>query len=192
MKNTREQLISKAMDLFRSEGFGNVTIERICKECDVTKGSFYHHFQSKSDIITSYLAKEQNHYLSIAEKIINVKKASAQLWMVLEHGIDRVAGLGPDIFKHHLLNNINQGFGNTILDFFIGNREDILEYHKLANSIIEKGQADSEIRRKPAKDLSFAFFSGFLGILTGWCVANAAVDIKADAKKLFEVVFISD
>ncbi len=45
--NTRDKLIDIAMHLMWADGYGGVSVDRICKEAGVNKGSFYHFFQSK-------------------------------------------------------------------------------------------------------------------------------------------------
>ena len=48
---TKLKIIKTATDLFKSKGFGDVTIRDICDACSISIGSFYHHFQSKDEII---------------------------------------------------------------------------------------------------------------------------------------------
>ena len=47
---TRRKLLEAAIALMRRQGFSATTVERICAEAGVTKGAFFHHFQSKEDI----------------------------------------------------------------------------------------------------------------------------------------------
>ena len=54
MKVTKDELSRTAIRLFREEGYRNVTVNKICEAAGVTKGSFYHHFDSKDDIILQY------------------------------------------------------------------------------------------------------------------------------------------
>jgi TetR/AcrR family transcriptional repressor of nem operon len=45
--NTREALIRTGIELFRRHGFSATSVDDICKEAHVTKGAFFHHFESK-------------------------------------------------------------------------------------------------------------------------------------------------
>lgn len=40
------------MTLINERGFENVTVDDICKACGLSKGAFYHHFNSKLNIIS--------------------------------------------------------------------------------------------------------------------------------------------
>jgi TetR/AcrR family transcriptional regulator, transcriptional repressor for nem operon len=45
--NTRERILNVATDLIRSQGFGATRVDDICKAAGVTKGAFFHYFESK-------------------------------------------------------------------------------------------------------------------------------------------------
>ncbi len=48
---TRNALVEAALKLIGSRGYDNVTVEAITAECGVAKGTFYHYFKSKDDIL---------------------------------------------------------------------------------------------------------------------------------------------
>ncbi|MEC9372828.1 MAG: TetR/AcrR family transcriptional regulator [Planctomycetota bacterium] len=53
--STREKLIQIAHDLFYSDGFHAVGLDRIISRVGVTKTTFYNHFESKDDLILAAL-----------------------------------------------------------------------------------------------------------------------------------------
>lgn len=57
--STREQILSCAARLFRSQGYAAVTLREIAKSIGMTTGSLYYHFASKEDIVREIL--EQGH-----------------------------------------------------------------------------------------------------------------------------------
>lgn len=52
---TRERLIDTTQRLLWSDGYAGVSVDRICKEAGVKKGSFYHFFPSKEDLVLAAL-----------------------------------------------------------------------------------------------------------------------------------------
>ena len=52
---TRERLIDTTQRLLWSDGYAGVSVDRICKEAGVKKGSFYHFFPSKEDLVLEAL-----------------------------------------------------------------------------------------------------------------------------------------
>ncbi len=49
-KNTRERLLDTAIDLIWKSNYTRVGVNEICKAAGVTKGGFYHHFETKADL----------------------------------------------------------------------------------------------------------------------------------------------
>lgn len=49
---TKQKILDTAEKLINEKGFANVSVEDIVNECAVAKGTFYHYFKSKDDILT--------------------------------------------------------------------------------------------------------------------------------------------
>ena len=47
---SRLKLLNAALHLVRSKGYAATTVDDICREAGVTKGSFFHHFKTKDDL----------------------------------------------------------------------------------------------------------------------------------------------
>lgn len=50
-RNTRERILFVATDLFYTYGFNAVGLDRILLEADLTKTTFYNHFESKDELV---------------------------------------------------------------------------------------------------------------------------------------------
>jgi len=53
--DARERLLQAAMDLVWSKSYGAVSVDDICQRAGVRKGSFYHFFASKDDLVVAAL-----------------------------------------------------------------------------------------------------------------------------------------
>jgi TetR/AcrR family transcriptional repressor of nem operon len=49
-EETRKRLLETSLNLIWNNSYGSVSVDDICKEANVKKGSFYHFFKSKSDL----------------------------------------------------------------------------------------------------------------------------------------------
>ncbi|HEY1723549.1 MAG TPA: TetR/AcrR family transcriptional regulator [Magnetospirillaceae bacterium] len=47
---TRTKLLDAARDVIRAQGYAATTVDDICTSAGVSKGSFFHHFESKDDL----------------------------------------------------------------------------------------------------------------------------------------------
>lgn len=50
-QRTRRQLVDSALTLFERDGFDRTSLQQIVAGAGLTKGAFYHHFQSKEDLL---------------------------------------------------------------------------------------------------------------------------------------------
>ncbi|MEO4055215.1 TetR/AcrR family transcriptional regulator [Solibacillus sp. CAU 1738] len=59
----KKELIAKvALKLFKENGYINVTVDEIVKVCNTSKGSFYHHYNSKADILNEHFTIADKYY----------------------------------------------------------------------------------------------------------------------------------
>ncbi len=54
--DSKTQLLNAALQAIRAKGYAATTVEDICKQAGVTKGSFFHHFKSKDELALSATA----------------------------------------------------------------------------------------------------------------------------------------
>src|SRR5512134_2399497 len=64
---TRERIIAAAQRLFLRDGYAAVGINAICAAAQVVKGSFYHFFPAKSDLLTAVIARNRAERIAALE-----------------------------------------------------------------------------------------------------------------------------
>lgn len=67
---TRDQLIQRALELFERNGYPRTTVEDIVDAAGLTKGAFYHHFQSKEEVLEIIHNNYVDAQVEMCEKII--------------------------------------------------------------------------------------------------------------------------
>jgi TetR/AcrR family transcriptional repressor of nem operon len=53
---SKTQLLDAALQVIRARGYAAATVDDICRQAGVTKGSFFHHFKSKDDLALAAVA----------------------------------------------------------------------------------------------------------------------------------------
>ena len=54
-EETRSKIIETAIKLFSTRGFNAASVDDICKDAGISKGAFYHHFESKQALFLALL-----------------------------------------------------------------------------------------------------------------------------------------
>jgi len=55
IKTTKEEIIEKSTDLFHRNGYHKTSMTDIAEACGILKGSLYHHFKNKEDLMKEVL-----------------------------------------------------------------------------------------------------------------------------------------
>ena len=67
--NTQETILTQSFQLFLNEGYKEVSINKIIKKCNISKGAFYYHFETKEDLYQQVLNRFFFNYFNDADFI---------------------------------------------------------------------------------------------------------------------------
>jgi TetR/AcrR family transcriptional repressor of nem operon len=81
--DSRTRLLDAAMQVIRAQGYSGTTVDDICSTAGLTKGAFFHHFDSKEDLAVAAAA----HFSQMAERLFG-----AAPYRELADPLDRVLG----------------------------------------------------------------------------------------------------
>ena len=79
----RERIISTAVELFYSHGFGNTTLEAVAEKMNVTKPFIYSHFNSKNDLLAAICAHGIGASLDVLNRIVASEDSPTEKMQVL-------------------------------------------------------------------------------------------------------------
>src|SRR5574342_123030 len=54
-EETRTKIMESAIKLFSNQGYNKASVDDICTEAGISKGAFYHHFESKQELFLALL-----------------------------------------------------------------------------------------------------------------------------------------
>ena len=70
-QRTRAQLVTSALTLFEANGFDRTSLQQIVEAANLTKGAFYHHFESKEDLLKRIHDEYLEHLLEACHSIVD-------------------------------------------------------------------------------------------------------------------------
>ncbi|NVM53292.1 MAG: TetR/AcrR family transcriptional regulator [Candidatus Helarchaeota archaeon] len=73
----KTRIMKSAMKKFSETSYEKTTIEAIINDCSTSKGGFYHHFQSKDDLLRTIITEYAEKLKIIVQKIVLNKKLKA-------------------------------------------------------------------------------------------------------------------
>lgn len=187
----KEKLMNTAVCLWKENGYDNISIPMICKECGVTKGSFYHYYKSKDDVLLSYFKVLENPMMvDLLAAIVVEPRYIEKIWLFMEFYTKIAIELGPELIKTLIQSDMKQG---TNLFPFVAREtaDDVNRYssYSVLVKIFRKGQKCGEIRSdKSADDLMEMVEAAFTGLLLYWSVAGNKFNILERQKELLELL----
>lgn len=76
-KKRRDEIIEASRRLFMSQGYENTTMQDIMTTCQIAKGTTYHYFKSKEDILHAVVDHMVSEYIGLIEKSLEAFQGSA-------------------------------------------------------------------------------------------------------------------
>ncbi len=176
-QETREKLLRTSMELIAGEGYRNVTVSRICKECGVSVGTFYQYFSAKRDIIV-LMDREHNEYLGSACEIVPGKSARELYLDFVEKYMERIESSGLVLSKSLMLGQLEDNVGDDEAGVHL--------QREFLGKVLARGRETGEFSAAGSMT-DEAFFEVFSvtinGILVTWFLNHEKIDLKPYGRK---------
>ncbi len=139
-EKTKQCIFEVSVQLFKTYGYNNVTISEITKACNVSKGTFYTHFNTKADIIAIQFDVIDELYEKYFEKHhFKGFEALEKFLKYVFHIVETVVGkeMLKNLYGEHLLEGSLKTLVREDRNLFIVLRN-IVECDEMKNSDPEK------------------------------------------------------
>ncbi len=159
-EETRSRILESALKLFSKRGYNKASVDDICAEAGISKGAFYHHFESKQALFLALL----DHWLQAIDQAIEVSKDKTA-----PETFTQMAEAFPYIFE-----TANEGLP-MFLEFWLQASRDkkiweatiapYRRYHKYFTSLIKKGVEEGSFAEVDAELASRLIVATAMGLL---------------------------
>jgi len=112
--NTKRKIFQAAKEIMRKSGYQELSIKNICEEANVSNGSFYHHFQSKDDLLSYYIEEQPRIDPGLLELPKDAEMAKETILQVYQNYVNYCLELGVEFMtgyydpKNQALNPISR------------------------------------------------------------------------------------
>ena len=166
-RNTKGRIIAAAWKLFYEQGFEETTIEDIVYESETSKGSFYHYFKGKDELMGTLANVFDEKY--------------EQLMVEMDPGLDAMEKL--IYVNHELFSMIDGGVSMDLLSRLLSTQllargeKHLLDrsrtYFKVLRQIISEGQRRGELRTDwTVNEVVNAYALWERSLLYDWCLCG--------------------
>ena len=185
LKGTKRKILCTSIKLFKNKGFGSVSVKDICDASNITRSTFYYHYDSKESILDDYFVLPADIINDKITEILSSTNSIESFFVILNTFLDQIIDSGHDIIKQLFKRNID-----TNIRQFEPMEIDLWEIYL---NILKKAKAEKRIKNKsPLNDLLKAYLYMSDGIILVWCSSSGKVDLKEEQRKLFYTIFEID
>lgn len=160
--DAREKIVESAMELFHARSVSDVGVQEICEHAGVKKGSFYHFFQSKQDLVVAVLDAQWQWGKTVWDTAFSPEIPPLDRFQALSNTMSDMAN------ETHLTYGVCKGcpMGNIIAE--MGTQDDvvrqkadaifdeIIDYIKTA---LDEAVASGELPEINTKEVAQAFWA---------------------------------
>ena len=185
---TKKKIFETAQHLVLEHGFENVSVDSIVKAADVSKGTFYVHFESKdalaAALVYEYTNTTDKDYKSFLTSLPDQNSVFDTLLLLAEEITEFIAtNIGLEnmrvLYKAHLTKTINT---TPAMSYD-------RDLYKMFTEVLERGIRQSELREDiPVEFLSKHLIMAIRGITYEWCIRFPDFDLKKQVQDHFKIL----
>jgi len=178
---TKKKIFNTSVTLINERGFEHVTVDDICRECGVSKGAFYHHFNSKLDIISQIETMLNS---SITDALVECDDVNirTRILVFVNSLLSVVDKTGLEFTRQRTKyvvggEYIKETEADTFSVFSRAKLKDIL------CSAVDRGEM---IKETPVDILTEIIMTLISGLIADWCIFDGAYSLTEKGWKITE------
>lgn len=185
----KQKILHCAIRLFQEDGFSNVSVQRICEACQVTKGCFYHYYSSKEEVLLDYYASFNEDFGGIVAGILRYETYMDKLWNFYRVYVEKSLQLGPRLLCELIRTDMVRGSIHFTSDYGTPS-EETKNFCALSEELGRLGQEAGEFTLlfKP-EELRIMYTSAFIGVLADWSGGDGKFDPVERLEKIFRKLY---
>ena len=182
-ERTKDLILEKSIELFRFLGYEKTTIDDICKNCGIVKGTFYRYFKGKEDILQEYHNNILIRDFNIIDILLDSDDPRQCLIQLAVETLFYNKLFGPELFGQlFVISFKNSNFKDSVA-FSAPELDDI--YLKLINRCQRHGLISAE---NTPEDIYELIKLVNVGLAIKWINSNGEIDYEKETRKAMEMI----
>ena len=190
---TKANIVKAARKLLSSYGYDFMTVQSICKASNVSKGTFYHHFENKDALLSYFTMSAFDAYRKEQAQRLKSLNSLQALFDVYFWYARNFAETGLDFTKSYFAaNNITLKSRRmaylTALEYVDLDDDDMLSISHYTLYLIDRAQKDGFLSEEiSAAELFDELDAVAFGVIFEWGNCDASFDIEKRMKKMLSL-----
>lgn len=184
-RNTKGKIVTAAWDLFYRQGYENTTVEEIIEESQTSRGSFYHYFDGKDDLLSSLNYLFDDKYAELTEAL-DMNQNSFDILMYLNQ---ELFAMIEHTVSVELLAQMYAAQLTTKGEKHLLDRDRL--YYRLLRQIARQGQERGELRDDlPTGEIVKTYALCERALIYDWCICDGTYSLREYAGKMMPVFLL--
>jgi AcrR family transcriptional regulator len=183
---TRQALLDASLDLFSERGFHGATVQAVAQRAGVTKGAFYHHFDSKEDILQQIHEEYAGEMVGGAREVAAAEDLTPaeQLRSIITRAVIALGSHRAAVAVFYQENRFLSGRS------FKATRAMHDEQEQILLDIIDRAAAAGELRKDVDPKLLMFAISGMTAWIYQWYQPGGPLSLEQIAEQLADIILL--
>lgn len=174
----RAEIIETVLPLLETAPFEELSVTEICKYADISVGTFYHYFTTKSDLLVGLLGLIDAYFINEVFSLLTSENEAENLRLFAHHWALYVEDHGLE--RSRLISRVEPSE-----HYLTGERREILD---VLEHIFRRGQEKGQFSAPESPEkLTELFLLAVRGVCVDWSRRNGSYDLVARTDELTAV-----
>lgn len=177
-ENTAQAIRAEAVRLMDIYGYEGTSIQMICRNCNISVGTFYNYFPSKEALNTEMSEENDAMFEEKIQTELQTEDPCKFLYTFFDIYAEMNERIGTDFY--------NRTVGRRKRD---PKAEANRPMHRVLEEFIWRKQSEGLIRReKRASDIAGQFFVLVRGVILDWCGQNGQYSLRPEVREVVTIL----
>lgn len=183
-ESTKNKIARIAWKLFHEKGYENTTIDEIISESGTSKGSFYHYYSGKDELLSALSSIFDAKYEELIQTLdpeMNSYEKLLYLCIQVHRMVEKEIPM--DLLASMYASQVVKKGDKHLVD---QNRY----YYRIVNQLVDEGQRRGQITRDlPYYEVTRLYVLAERALIYDYCISDGSYSLEENTKKMMPLLF---